>query len=501
MSQPGSSYAQILRSSALMGGTSLLNLLVGIVRMKVMALLLGPSGVGLMGAYAAIADLARSVAEMGINQSGVRQMAEADSSGDVQRVARTATVLRRVAVLLGLVGVCVLALFATPVAELSFGSARHSHDVALLGLAVLFSIVAGGQAALLQGLRRIADLARMTALGAALGTLASIPIVYLLREDGVVPALVAGAGISALISTWYGRKLRIRAPAMPFVDVREDALALLRLGLAFMTSGLLMMGAAYAVRVFVLRETGLEGAGFFQAGWTLGGLYVGFILQAMATDFYPRLVAHIHDHRSSNRLVNEQARVSLLLAGPGVIATLVLAPPLTTLLYSAGFANAIEVLRWICIGTALRVITWPMGYLIVAKNRQGIFIGAELAWTIVNVGLSWVLVTRYGVAGAGMAFFGSYVFHALLVYPIVRHMTGFSWARDNVGAMLLFVSLAGTTFLGFMLLPPVAAYSLGISLLIVSAVQSVRSLMSLAGGAHIPNRVLRLLSILRFARP
>ena len=52
-----------------------------------------------------------------------------------------------------------------------------------------------------------------------------------------------------------------------------------------------------------------------------------------------------------------------------------------------------------------------------------------------------------------------------------------------------------------MLLPPVAAYSLGISLLIVSAVQSVRSLMSLAGGAHIPNRVLRLLSILRFARP
>ena len=35
-----------------------------------------------------------------------------------------------------------------------------------------------------------------------------------------------------------------------------------------------------------------------------------------------------------------------------------------------------------------------MGYLIVAKNRQGIFIGAELAWTIVNVGLSWALVTR-----------------------------------------------------------------------------------------------------------
>ena len=259
--------------------------------MKVMALLLGPSGVGLMGAYAAIADLARSVAEMGINQSGVRQMAEAGSSGDVQRVARTATVLRRVAVLLGLVGACVLALFATPVAELSFGSERHSHDVALLGLAVLFSIVAGGQAALLQGLRRIADLARMTALGAALGTLASIPIVYMLREDGVVPALVAGGGHLGAGLDWYARKLRIRAPAMPFVDMREDALALLRLGLAFMTSGLLMMGAAYAVRVFVLRETGLEGAGASSrpAGPSAGSTWASSC-RRWATDFYPRLV-------------------------------------------------------------------------------------------------------------------------------------------------------------------------------------------------------------------
>jgi enterobacterial common antigen flippase len=260
-----------------------------------------------------------------------------------------------------------------------------------------------------------------------------------------------------------------------------------------------MMGAAYAVRIFVLRETGLEGAGFYQAGWTLGGLYVGFILQAMATDFYPRLVAHINDHRSSNRLVNEQARVSLLLAGPGVIATLVLAPPLTTLLYSASFANAIEVLRWICIGTALRVITWPMGYLIVAKNRQGIFIGAELAWTIVNVGLSWLLVSRYGVAGAGMAFFGSYVFHALLVYPIVRRMTGFSWTRDSARGALLFVGLAGACFLGFQTLPAAFAYPLGLLMLAASGVYSLRSLLGLVGSAGMPKSVVRVLAMCRIA--
>ena len=499
MSQPGSSYAQILRSSALMGGTSLLNLLVGIVRMKVMALLLGPSGVGLMGAYAAISDLARSVAEMGINQSGVRQMAEAGSYGDLRRVARTATVLRRVAVLLGLLGAFMLALLAAPVAELSFGTDQRSHDVALLGLAVLFSIVAGGQMAVLQGLRRIADLARISVLGAAFGTLASIPIVYFLREEGVVPALVVGAGISALIATWYGRQLRVRAPATPLVEMRGDALALLRLGLAFMISGVLTMGAAYAVRMFVLRETGLEGAGFYQAGWTLGGLYVGFVLQAMGTDFYPRLVAHISDQRGSNRLVNEQARVSMLLAGPGVIATLVLAQPLITALYSTHFAGSVEVLRWVCIGAALRVITWPVGYVIVARNQQAVFICTELAWSVINVGLSWLLVSRYGVSGAGMAFFASYVFHALLVFTIARRMTGFAWSGANARTALLFVGLAGACAASFEALPASLAYAIGSVLLVSSGYYSLRALLDLVGSSRMPRSLVRVLAMCRLA--
>ena len=102
-------------------------------------------------------------------------------------------------------------------------------------------------------------------------------------------------------------------------------------------------------------------------------MYVGFILQAMGTDFYPRLVRAANNNPQCNRLVNEQAHVSLLLAGPGVIATLTFAPLVIALFYTAKFAEAVEILRWICLGIALRVITWPMGFIIVAKNNQPIY--------------------------------------------------------------------------------------------------------------------------------
>ena len=113
---------------------------------------------------------------------------------------------------------------------------------------------------------------------------------------------------------------------MTFSEIRHEAASLLKLGFAFMASGFLVMGAAYAVRIIVVRDVGLEAAGFYSAAWTLGGLYVGFVLQAMGADFYPRLVSVATDNPRCNRLVNEQAQVSLLLAGPGIIATITFAP-------------------------------------------------------------------------------------------------------------------------------------------------------------------------------
>jgi PST family polysaccharide transporter len=172
----------------------------------------------------------------------------------------------------------------------------------------------------------------------------------------------------------------------------------------------------------------------YQAAWTIGGLYVGFILQARGADFYPRLTAAVTDHPRCNRLVNEQAEVSLLLAGPGIVATLTFAPAVLALLYSGEFFDAVATLRWICMGATLKVITWPMGFIIVAAGRQGIFFWTEVAYTVVYLGMSWVLVGWVGVDGAGIAFFGSYVFHAFLIYPIVRQLTGF---RSRVLAGML----------------------------------------------------------------
>ena len=479
-------YTQILKSTTMIGGSAAVNMAFGIVRTKAMALFLGPAGVGLLGLYNSIADVAHSFAGMGVQSSGVRQIAEAVGSGEAERIARTATILRQISIMLGLIGAAMIVVLARPISLFTFGSAQQAWGVALLSLAVFCRLVSGGQGALIQGMRRISDLARMNVMAAALGTALSIPIIYLFRERGIVPTIIAVYGVSMLTSWWYSRQVKIERPSMAIWQIWHESGALLKLGIAFMASGFLTMGGSYLIRIIVLRQAGVEASGLYQAAWALGGLYVAFILQAMGSDFYPRLTAVAKNDAECNRLVNEQAQISLLLAGPGVIGTLTLAPLIIAIFYTAKFGPAVIILRWVCLGMMLRVIAWPMGFIILAKGRQQIFLWTELAATVVHVGLAWLLVRRFGLAGAGAAFFGLYVWHTLLIYAIVRRVSAFRWSPANRRLGLVFLPMTAFVFLSFFVLPWGGALALGLVAVVFSSAHSLQSLVALLPPEKIP---------------
>jgi enterobacterial common antigen flippase len=500
MSQPDKkTYGQILKSSVLIGGSSAVNVFFRILRTKAMALILGPSGVGLLGIFDSIAELTRSIAGMGVYASGVRQIAEAVGTGDTRSIARTVTILRRVAFYSGLLGALLLIALSYPVSRLTFGDENHVTAIALLALAVFCGDVSAGQAALVQGMRRIADLARMSMWGAFFGTAFSVPIVYFYGEAGVVPSLVCVAATGVLTSWWYARKIQVEKVAIRMREMISETSQLLKLGFVFMASGLMVLGSAYLVRIIILRNMGVDAVGFYQAAWGFGGLYVGFILSAMGADFYPRLTAVAKDNPECNRLVNEQAEVGILMAGPGLLGTLTFAPFVIELFYSAKFGPAVEILRWICLGMMLRVASWPLGYMMVAKGKGTIFFWSELASNLVYVGFLWFGVVTYGLKGAGIAFFGSYVVYWLGVYLIIRRLSGFRWSAANLRLVAIFSPAIAVVFVSWYFLPRLAAIGLGTLITVMVGVYSLKILCTLVPLERFPRFAQRLLVSLRLA--
>jgi antigen flippase len=485
------SYRQILKSTAIIGGSSLVNIGFAVVRNKAIAVLLGPQGVGLMGLYNSIVDLTQTLAGLGIQQAGVRQIAEGVGTCDGARVARTAMALRRTSVALGVAGALLLGLGSVQIADFTFGDNHHVVSVALLSIAVLFRLISAGQVALVQGTRRVADLARISINGAFFSTVISIPMVYWLGTDGIAPALVAMAAASVLTSWWYSRKIDIVSKPMSLPEMSHEAASLLKLGLVFMASAFLTVGSSYAVRLIVLQADGIVAAGLYQAAWALGGLYAGFILQAMGTDFYPRLTAVSSDNEACNRLVNEQAQTSMLLAGPGVIGTLTVAPLIISLFYTPDFYSAVNLLRWICLGMMLRVVAWPMGFVILAKGARKMFFWTEIAATVVHVGTAWLLVPWLGVIGSGMAFFTLYVWHAILVYWLVRGLSGFRLSRTNAVLGVVFLPIVAIVFAATQILTAWQSLAVGGAGTILAGLFSLHMLLKLVPRSTLPASIRR----------
>ena len=477
----GSSYRQIFKSTALIGGVQVFIILAGIVRTKVLASLLGPAGVGLVGMYQSATAVVGTVAGMGITQSGVRQIAEAAATEDQARISRTIRTLRVTSLLAGVVGMLLVLAFREPLARATFGDGTYARGLGFLSLTLLFGAVAGGQNALLQGLRRLGELAANQAAGTVLGTLLSIGLVLWLHERGIVALLVVSAAVSLLCSWWYARRVRVASAPMTLRETWQESRGLFTMGAAFMVSGLFVAGAAYVSRVLIIQELGIAAVGLYTASWTLSSLYVNTILNAMGADFYPRLTAVAADNVAVNRLVNEQTEMGVLIATPGVLVTLALAPWVLSIFYSSAFLPAAEVIRWQIIGVALRVASWPMGFIILAKGMPRTFMLTEaLAWTL-QVLLLAACLKLWGLEGSGIAFALMYVAVLVYLFGLSRAVTGFSWSPRSMFLIALGTFFCALTLVLLRVLPPVMSVAVALTIAVGVSVMCLWALRRILG--------------------
>jgi PST family polysaccharide transporter len=349
---------------------------------------------------------------------------------------------------------------------------------------VIYSVGAGYQA-LIQGCRRIRDLALLRIQGALAGVVLAVPIIYFLGETGVAWAMLATGAAAVATTWWFGRRIALEPIPVSWRSTRREARGLLTLGLAFMASGLLAAGVGFASKVFVSHYLGLFSVGIFAASTTLSSLYVGTVLQAIGTDFYPRLTKIATDNGRVNQLVNEQVEVSVLLAAPGVVATLVFAPLALSLFYSREFVAAAEILRWQILGAFGRVVCLPLSYIALAKARKREFVYLEVFLNVGQLLLLVVAVYFLGQRGLGVAFFLLYLAYYCPVYLVASRLSGFSWSRAS-GKLALTCSMAViSSALCVFLLPPRESVLVGSVLLAVTTVYSARSLFRLSGSPSV----------------
>ena len=480
------SKKQILKSSSIIGGASIISIVVGLVKVKGLAMIMGPGGVGLQS----LLGLAGTLFGLGLGTTGVREIARFHDQQEKVDEVRKALFMANL--MLGLLAAGLIISFRETLSEQLFGSSDHQLAVCLVGVGVLFTLIGASQGAVLQGFRKIVELAKIKIITALVSTVIGLGAVYYLGSNGIAVFLLVLPVTGCLCGLFYTRKL----PGLGAINTSWSKLrplwkSMVALGSVYMLSGFMGEGTKLLVREFIIEDMDLHAVGYFQAAWSISMTYIGLVLGAMAADYYPRLTQSMDNRKQANVLVNQQTEIAVVFAAPIILGMITFAPWVITVLYSGEFAPSIEILRWQVAGDILKIVAWPISFIVLASGKGKLYFLLEMSWNISYILLVYFGLQVFGLEATGYAFVLSYLVYLCCSFWSAKRLIGFYWISANKKFTLWLLAAAAIILL-ISYYHSVATMLVGGLFTVFSTLVSLRALNDIGVGSKRINQLLLL---------
>ncbi len=406
------------------GCGSAVSLSLGMLSMKIMAVVLGPSGVGLFSLLRQTQQTALTIAVLNGQMAIVQGTA---SREEKERANYLATVLGILTLTGSSVSLGVL-IFAPWLTYLVIGQndVVSIYTVRWLSLSIFFSTAGAYLTSLLNGYRAIIRVALVQITNFGLMACMAYPSALLVKS-GYTMALSWLLAASALASLCLGLWFALRSNWLIFLFDRTNSYFSLSatkhfLGLAgtMLVTGFFGTAIPLAVRSLTAHRFGLQGAGIFDVAWTLSMAYATLILTSFSTYYLPTL-SQTQGLKERQNLVYQVLRLSIFVMVPLVVTVVGLKPLAVEILYTSEFLNALDIMRYMLIGDYFKVISWVLSFTMIAYADMKTYLWTELFWGGLMLGGSALSILAFeSLQGIGICYIILYItyFIFVLIYVI-----------------------------------------------------------------------------------
>lgn len=443
-SKDENSYRSILKGVSLFGSVKALEVLVGMIRVKFVALILGPEGMGITSLFNSAATPIQQFSSLGLNLAIVQEVASNRDNPD-GKAAAFATA-RRLITFTAILGALVCLIGAPWLSMATFGSYSYTWQFMLLSLSVYFAIGGTGRLSMLQGLHEVKRLSKASFIGGLTGLIVGVPLYYIFHDKGIVPAIVAGSLAMYIFYSYNLRKCEEAPGPVRFVwqEHKPVVKRLIILGIILMASNLIGSLCTYVTNIFIRWLSGESTLGLFQAVSSVTTQYSGMVFTAMAMDYFPRLTAVAPDNSRMHGIVNRQTEIMALVIAPVAIGLILTAPWVIRLLYTDKFLPATPLMCWMGLVIMLKALMFPMGYIAFAKNNKRLFFWLEGVFGNVSLLLaSCLMFYFFGLIGLGYGMVIDCALSYIVYYVINRRLYGYNFDRKS--ALMSLYSAASVT--------------------------------------------------------
>lgn len=369
-----------------------LRMAVNLAIIKMIAVVLGPSGLGMIGNLLSVLSVVMVFAGGGMANGIAKYVAEHRSRPRAMiRLLETAFALGFAVSAVVFVASIVA---ARPIAIAVFGNADLWWLVPLLGIAHFASFLGSATIAIVNGSHR-PDLFAAISIASYLGCIpAALIFIHLLAFKGAVMALMLMAGCTGIPALW----LLLRAPVKRLMRLRfhrSETWQLLRFSMMMATSALAFPTAEIIVRGAVTDQLGLDTTGIWQASIRLSGAIIGFFSVFLLTGFMPRLSA-LKDPALAIRQVQRSLTQIAAVFAPIAVVIYLLRETTVHFMFSNKFEALAPLLGWQLTGDFFRICAYTIAILSLAKANLKFYIISEIFQYTLYASISIYIVNSGG---------------------------------------------------------------------------------------------------------
>ena len=409
----------LLKTSALNGVAVLIKTATMFILNKILAVYVGPAGYAAIGQFQNFIQMITTFAGSAINTAVIKYTAEYHEDEHKQisvwRAAGSSVLI------FSFIFSLIILIFQKQLSLYIFQTtAYQSVFVWFAAFLVLFNLNALFLA-ILNGKKEILKLVVANIAGSILSLLVTGFLAVQYHLYGALIALSIYQSIAFFVTLFLCYKANwfnisyLFGKIEPHIAKKFAAFALMAL-----VSAVCVPLSQMAIRFYLSQEFGLNYAGYWEAMIRLSAAYLMLVTTTLGVYYLPRLaeLTHLDEIKKEVYL---GYKFIFPLAVIGGLSVYLLRDWIIALLFSQAFMPMRDLFLWQMIGDSLKIGSWILAYLMLAKAMTKLFVTTEILFALSSVGLTYVCIKLFGFEGVSIAHLVNYAFYWLVMsYYIFR---------------------------------------------------------------------------------
>lgn len=478
MSKQSDSYKSLMKGTTIFGSVQLFNIFVNILRGKLVAVLLGPAGMGISALLSSTINTINQATSLGLSMGAIKSISLASAAEDEEVLSKTVVIFRKLVFYTAVFGALVCFLGCVKLSILVFGHLNYWWMFIFLGLMQFFTALSTGESTLLQGTRKLRSLATTSLIGSVIGLIVGLPVYYFFGQNGIAPGMAILAICTYVSNRYFSRKIAIHPVSIEFKELLAKGNEMLGLGIALTIASLLGSLTTFLIYFSIRKYGGVGDVGLFQAASSITTQYVGFLFSAMSVDYFPRLSAVSSDNKKVSDLVNQQAELTILIAAPIIIFIFCSSEILIKILLTKDFLSTVPLVKLLALSLFMKATSYAFGYVSFSKGDRRTFFWLEGVYgNAITLIFSTIGYVFWGLIGLGIAAIASYSLYIVVVTLVAKYRYDVTLSKGLINVFSVMGSLCIISyFLSIMIESPVLSLTLVSLMFIIGSCIALREI-------------------------